>query len=307
MQTRWAKRKRSKMGNLIYRPPFEADSLLVEATCGCSHNCCSFCTMYKDVPFRVLPESQVEDQLRLAAEIRPEADRVFLENGDAFVLGADRLSQIAEAIHRILPRVSTIAMYASVLNIRTKSDEELRELRSFGINELNIGVESGLDEALRRMNKGYTAEEAEYELHRLRNAGIDYSANLILGLAGAGLWRENAEATAELMNKTNPYLIFTGTVHTEPGCRLYDEIENGAFVENTIGGYLDEEECLLHHLTLDYSFFFGLHPSNLVRMQGYLQRDKERFLAELSACRNRHSAELDKKPVRGQEGAILGE
>ena len=136
-------------------------------------------------------------------------------------------------------------MYASIKNIRGKSDEELRRLRSLGINELNIGVESGLDEALSRMNKGYKAEEALTELARLNAAGMDYGANIIFGCAGEGHSRENAEATARLLNETKPYLIFTGTIHADPGCPLYDDMQSGTFRESTFGEYLEEEERFL--------------------------------------------------------------
>lgn len=136
------------------------------------------------------------------------------------MLSTDRLVAIAELIHQKLPNVDTIAMYASIPNIKNKTDAELRQLRSLGINELNIGVESGLDEALKQLNKGYTAAEAEYELLRLRSAGIDYGANVIFGSAGPELRRENAIKTAQLINKTTPYLIFTGTIHADVGCEL---------------------------------------------------------------------------------------
>ena len=188
----------------IYRPPFEARSLLLQVTTGCSHNRCSFCTMYRDEQFRIEPLEQIEEDLEEAGEYVPGVTRVFLENGDPFALSADRLEQIAVMIHEYLPKVETIAMYASIKNVIGKTDEELSRLRMLGINELNIGVESGLDEALTYMNKGYTAEQAVFELKRLRAAGIDHGANIILGCAGAKLRHENAVATAALLNETKP-------------------------------------------------------------------------------------------------------
>ena len=152
----------------IYRPPFEARSLLLQVTVGCSHNKCAFCTMYRDVPFSVEPLSQIEADLKEASRYAPQVTRVFLENGDPFVLSADKLCAIAERIYRYLPKVKTIAMYASILNIKTKTDAELLRLRKLGINELNIGVESGLDTALIRMNKGYSRDQAIYELNGCR-------------------------------------------------------------------------------------------------------------------------------------------
>lgn len=291
--------------DLVYRPPFEAHSLLLQVTRGCSHNKCSFCTMYRAEPFRAEPMEQIEEDLREARERWPHAERVFLENGDPFALSADRLIAIAEMIRRYLPRVQTIAMYASVQNIRNKSDEDLKRLRELGINELNIGVESGLDSALSLMNKGYTGEEALYELKRLKAVGIDWGANIIFGGAGAGHWEENARATAALLNETEPYLIFTGTIHADKGCPLYDQMQSGDFMEPTFGEYLDEEELLLHLLSLDRCLYFGLHPSNVAPMQGILQRDKADMLAEIQNCRKELAGHLNERPRRCGEGAIV--
>ena len=294
-----------KYTGTTYRPPFEAGSLLLQVTTGCSHNKCSFCTMYRDTPFNVEPMEQIRSDLAEAGTFAPGAQRVFLENGDPFALSADRLAEIAEAVHEYLPAVKTIAMYASIQNIRGKTDEELDRLRQLGINELNIGVESGLDEALLLMNKGYDSKEALYELLRLREAGMDYGANIIFGGAGAGSLRENALATAELINRTDPYLIFTGTIHADPGCPLYDDIQSGRFVEPTLGEHIDEEELFLQKLEVEDCLYFGLHPSNVVRMQGWLPRDKEAMLEEVRTTRQRIRSRLDERPVRYGEGAIL--
>ncbi len=290
----------------VYRPPFEAHSLLLQVTVGCSHNRCSFCTMYRDTPFQMETMEQIRQDLEEAAFCRPNTRRVFLENGDAFVLKADRLVQIAELIHEKLPNVETITMYASIKNIRGKTDEELRKLRSLGINELNIGVESGYDPALRYMNKDHTADEAIHELRRMKEAGMDYGLNVILGCAGAGRGPENAAATAELLNRTQPALVFTGTMHSSPGCPLYEDIQSGAFVECTVREYLEEEETLVRALELDNCRWFGLHPSNIVRVDAFLPRDKERLLREIQTTKTGMSeAQLESRPQRFGEGAVL--
>lgn len=289
----------------VYRPPFEANSLLLQVTVGCSHNKCAFCTMYRETPFAACPIEQVEADIDEAAVRWPNATRVFLENGDAFVLSADRLEQIAGMIHARLPKVQTITMYASILNVRTKTDAELRRLRELGINELNIGVESGLDEALTRMNKCYTAAEAKDELLRLRSAGFDYCLNIIFGAAGAALRRENAEATAALLNAAKPFLIFTGTVHADPGCPLYEDMQSGAFAEPTFGEYLEEEALLLNCLTLEDTYFFGVHPSNVLPMRGLLPRDKGAMLDAIQEMRAHLGNRLSERPIRAGEGGIL--
>ena len=294
------------MPEVMFRPPFEAASLLLEVTHGCSHNACAFCTMYRGVPFQLEPMERVEECVRTAAVRRPGVKRVFLEHGDASALSAERLIRIAELIHTYLPRVEMIAMYASIKNIASKSDDDLERLREAGIGDLNVGVESGLDEALRWMNKGYTAAQARHELLRLKRAGIPWGANVILGAAGPALRSENAIATAELLSATQPKLIFNGTLHADPGCPLYEAIKSGAFAESTFGEYFDEEETLIERLELDDCVFFGLHPSNVVTMEGRLPQDKDRLLAELRDERDYLRGRLDRRPVRASEGAIIG-
>ena len=295
-----------KYTGMIFRPPFEARSLLLQVTVGCSHNKCTFCTMYRDLEFEPEELSQIEEDLKEAREFVPDITRVFLENGDTFCLEAARLAQIAEMVHAYLPKVETITMYASVKNIRNKSDDDLKRLRDLGINELNIGVESGLDETLSFLNKGYTAEQAYTELGRLKAAGIDFGANIIFGSAGPGKSEENARATAALLNETKPYLIFTGTIHADEGCPLYDEMKSGRFKECTFGEYLDEEKLFLSLLDLPGCYYFGLHPANVVRMHGFLNRDKEKLLAEVEKMRTALSDRLDERPVRvSGEGGII--
>lgn len=289
----------------IYRPPFEARSLLLQVTVGCSHNKCAFCTMYREIPFSVESLDQIEEDILEAKESYPNITRVFLENGDAFVLSADKLKAITGLIHKHLKKVETIAMYASILNIKSKTDQELRELRALGINELNIGVESGLDEALSYLNKGYDAKTGAEQLLRLNEAGIDFGLNIIFGAYGKEYSRQNAVETAKLINETKPYLIFTGTIHADKGCPLYEDMQSGRFKECTIGEYLDEEELLLNSIDIP-CYYFGLHPSNIMPMHGTLPQDKDALLGALRNARKRFSLEqLASIPKRADEGAII--
>ena len=293
------------MTGIVYRPPYEANSLLLQVTLGCSHNKCTFCYMYPDVQFKVCPMEEVEADIDEATHYCPNVKRVFLEHGDAFVLSAERLLRIADAVHQKLPKVEAIAMYASIQNIKTKTDEELRQLRDAGIHGLDIGVESGLDAALTYMNKGHTAAEAREQLLRLAEAGMDYSFNAILGCGGAELWQENADATADLINAVQPHLLFIGSLHAQPGCRLYQDKRSGAFKECTIGQLLDEQERLIRRLNLKDTYYFGSHPSNLVPMQGRLPDQKQDMIEAVQETREQLRAHLDEFPVRGGEGSIL--
>ena len=142
----------------IFKPPLAEGALTVNVTSGCSYNRCAFCTMYHGEPFRALPLEGARAELAAAKKIYPHVGRVFLEEGDAFSLPAARLAEIARLVHEFYP-AAEIACFASVHNIKAKSHRELAELRALGVNRLNVGVESGLDDVLEFMNKGFTAAE----------------------------------------------------------------------------------------------------------------------------------------------------
>ena len=291
--------------SIRFRPPFEAGSFLLEVTEGCSHNRCSFCTMYRDQQFRILSIDEIEEQLFAAKISADKISRVFLENGDAFALSAEKLSVIAEMVHSYFPKVRTISMYASVKNIIRKSDSELKQLASLGIGDLNIGIESGYDKALKMMEKGYSAKDAEEQLLCLKDAGISFCANIILGAAGSGSSYNNARETAKLLNRTKPYLIFTGTIHADEGCPLYDQMKDGRFEECTFEEYFYEEEVLLNMLELPETYLFGLHPSNVLLVQGKLGTDKDKIMKALYKRRKQLAKKLDQRPVRISEGTII--
>jgi len=290
----------------VYRPPFEASSLLIEVTTGCSHNKCRFCTMYKEVPFCVAPMSQIEEDILEAAKYYSYMERVFLVNADPFVLSAKKLKEITDLIHKHLPKVQSIGMYATILNIGGKSDNELLELRKAGINQLNIGVESGNEKAIRYFNKGYDLETAKTQLKRLKKAGIDYSINIILGALGEGHWEENAIANAAFLNEVQPYLIFTGTLHIDKGSRLEKDYMDGEYIEATIGEILQEEIEMTKRLELDDCIFFGLHPSNVVVASAYLPEQKGELVSYMEKQYLNMSEEKKKmRPTRGSEGGII--
>jgi len=261
-----------------YRPPPEADSVLLQVTVGCAHNQCTFCDMYRDVHFRRIAMDQIEEDLQDARGIYPKAERIFLVNGDAFVLKADSLANIAERIRFYFPECRTITMYASIKDIRSKTDQELSDLKRLGINDLYVGVESGWDRVIARIQKGHTVEEARHQLGRLKNAGINHIANLMLGVAGDGNGVENARRTADFLNNTGPSLIWVGTLAIFEGTELHTEMEQGRFVPASEMEILEEEKELLRNIELDHVRFYGVHPTNAVRVSGILPRDKESMI-----------------------------
>lgn len=293
----------------VYRPPFEANSLLLQVTAGCSHNKCTFCSMYQEVDFQAETIEQIENDLLEARKLYSEVKRVFLVSGDPFCLSGSRLIEIAETINDILPEIETISMYASIRNIASKSDEELKALRRRKVNDLNIGLESGLPAVVRDLNKGFTMDGARMQIRRLKAAGFDYSINIIIGAGGSQRYRENGLASAKIVNAFQPHRIFIATLHLEEDCTLTRQLEEGLFQENTLRENIEEEILFLKHLQLENSNFFGLHPSNAIRLEGQLPADKERMIEELenglsfinSECLDTQNTRL----VKGHEGAVL--
>ncbi|GAA0177656.1 radical SAM protein [Clostridium sediminicola] len=262
----------------VYRHPLEANTLLLQVTSGCSHNKCTFCTMYKDVPFKVDSLEQIESDLIEARQNFRHLNRIFLENADPFVLSAEKLKRIGKLIVKYFPEMETISTYASISNLKNKSVEDLRELKELRFNDLYVGVESGYDDALRFMNKGYSAKDAYEQLKKLNVVGIDFMALLILGVGGKGSSTINTIETAKLMNATNPKMISVIPISIFPGSKLEEKYKAGEFVLPTELEVIEEEKVLIELLDVKNSYFYGLHSNNLVRVSGMLPNDKEKML-----------------------------
>ena len=289
----------------IWRPPYEAESLLLEASAGCTHHRCKFCTLYAELPFRfrLSPLEDVEADLReaqlwagdpmarLAARLQglPEPEkprRVFLTGGNPFALRFERLQAIARLIQTYLPSCESVGCFARVTDIGRKTDTELLELRRLGFENLTIGVETGDDSALAFMDKGYTAKEALRQVRRLDEAGISYSFTYLAGLSGAGRGREGALASTRLFNRTRPRLIGSSMLTVYPESRLYGEIQAGRWQEESELEKLEELKTLIESLEIPVCFA-TLGASNAVHVQGTLPEDRKRMTARLTeACRS---------------------
>lgn len=224
---------------------------------------------------------QIEADLKELRGIFPKSKRIFLVNGDAFVLKTSTLKEIVEKIKHIFPEYQSISMYASIRDIKAKTDHELIELRNIGINDLYVGVESGWNEILEHINKGHSIAEATHQLNRLNRAGIDHIANLMLGVAGIGNGLENAHLTAGFLNQTRPSLIWVCTLAIFEGTELHTEMAQGTFIPATELEILEEEKALINAIELDNVRFYGVHPTNTVRISGRLPQDKQKMIAAI--------------------------
>ena len=262
----------------VFRPPNEASTLLLQVTVGCTHNKCTFCTMYKGTQFSIEHIDQIEKDLQEAKRTYGSLTRIFLINGDAFVLSARKLKEISKKIIQYFPEMETITMYASIRNIKAKTDEELQELRDLRINDLWVGLESGSDEVIKHMNKGYTLKDTNEQLDRLNNAGIRHNGIFMLGAAGSGKGTRNAIDTAKLINKTKHTLVGFMTLGIFDGSELSKEVKQNLFTPATELENLEEEKKLVGLIEVENLPFYAAHSINSVNIDGILPNDKEKMI-----------------------------
>ncbi len=267
-----------KYTGATYRPPIENNSLLLQVTVGCTHNKCTFCTMYRDVNFSIEKIDQIEKDLKQAKQLYGFVKRVFLLNGDAFVLSPTKLKLISAKIIEYFPEVETITMYASIRNIKDKSDNDLVMLREARINDLWIGLESGNSDVINHFNKGYTLDDTYEQLERLNKAKIRHNSIFMIGAAGRGKGIKNAIDTANLVNRTRPQLVGISTLGLFPGSDLEREAEMGFFTPATELEILEEEKKLIELIELENFPFYGNHPTNSASITGVLPQDREKLL-----------------------------
>ena len=268
----------------IWRPPYEASSLLLEVTAGCTHHKCKFCTLYDDIPFkfRMSPLEDIEADLIEAKEQfrlwkQHKIYRTFLTGANPFVLKCERLMTIATMIKKYFPENQTIGCFSRITDISLKTDEELQELRSVGYDGLTIGIESGDDVALKFMNKGYASSDIVEQCKRLDQAGISYSFFYLTSISGAGRGEEGARLTAEVCNKIHPKLVGANMLTIYPQSELYQEIQKGNWKEESEIEKYKELRVLVENLTISTAFA-ALGASNAIPIQGKLPEDRERLL-----------------------------
>ncbi len=265
----------------VYRPPSEAESLILPVTDGCSWNQCAFCEMYSQKSFRPRSEAETLESLRRCGErFGDSVKRVFLADGDAMTLSTRRLATVLEAIRRELPGVRRVSSYCLPRNLRKKSVPELAELRALGLSLVYVGAESGDDEVLTRVEKGESFESSRESLDKLRDAGIKRSVMILNGLGGRSLSRQHALNSAALMNATEPEYLATLVVSFPLGeARFRERFPD--FEPLSVLELMQEMELFLSALELKRTVFRSDHASNWLVLKGTLGADKQRLLEQL--------------------------
>lgn len=265
----------------VYRPPSEAYSLIIQVTYGCSHNRCAFCDMYDDKHFAMRPMEEIREDFEQARRVYRRVERVFLADGDALMRKTDDLVQILGLIYGLFPECQRVTCYASPTSLQIKSEEELRLLREKGLKMVNMGLESGCDAVLERMDKGHTAAQIIAAGQKARRSGLQLSVTAISGLGSRELWREHAVETAQAFNAMNPEYIGLLTLMVEPGTPLEKWVREGSFYVLKPVEVMQEMELFLQHIDSPGSVFRMNHASNYLTLKGTLNQDRERLLQQV--------------------------
>lgn len=276
----------------LFRPPSEGNNLIWQVTIGCSFNRCSFCSMYRSKAFRARSLAEAEADLSTLARIWPEAQRIFLADGDAFSLPTDHLLALCTTARRQLPGVTRISAYATPANLLQKTPEELAALRQAGLSLVYVGIESGDALTLRRITKGASPDGIVAAVIKAREAGIKVSATVILGLAGENDWERHIRGTAEVLNACAPTYVSTLQLHLEEEriddfIARFQRVDRGVFLPRSDQGMLEELEMLIDALQPQRPIIFrSNHVSNALPLAGTLPKDRQRLLADIGAVRN---------------------
>lgn len=250
----------------IYRNPYWPTWPLLEITEGCTHNRCKFCTMYKDVPFKMSPLSQIEEDLKELSRDYPESKTIQLLSANPLALTFEKLEPIFVMINKYLPHIEYIYAATRVTDIKNKTVEELKRLKELGLREISLGVESGDDWTLDRINKGYHAFDIIEQSRKLDEAGIKYWFTFLNGVAGKSHSKEHAINSAKIFSMCHPMLVGTGGLTLFPGTPLLDETNRGEFDPSSEREMIEELKLFVENLNIDC--YFNTHHTSSINLSG---------------------------------------
>ena len=282
----------------VWRPPYESHSQLLQVTSGCTHASCKFCNLYHGTKFRMSPLDEIRQDLEVIQEYQPFARRLFLTGANPFALSYNRLFHLATMFRKYLPRLENIGCFARITDIQPKSVEQLRNLRHLGYYSITIGTESGDDNVLKRMNKGYTSDDIIEQCRKLEEAGIRYNISYLSGLSGYGGCQQNAVRSALIFNRLHPFIVNVVSLTLFPESQLYDEAQKGLFVEASEKERLQELRTLINRLNIRTTILANT-VSNVVPLSGILPNDKATMLRHIDEALNTLKEETMREYRRG--------
>ena len=266
----------------IFRPPSEAGSLLIQATVGCPHNKCTFCSMYKNTRFRVRSVEDIKEDLVTARDYYgPFVESVFFPDGNTIIMKTAQLEEIFRFTRELFPELQRITIYGSARFVNKKGLEELKRLKEAGLTRIHMGMESGDDITLERICKGVTAAEIITAGQKLKETGIEVSEYYMVGIGGRARWKEHAEGSARVLSAINPDYIRLRTFAPEGNTPIMEEIKAGTMQLLSPHEALREIRVLIENLQCQGSMAVSDHISNYWNINGILPRDRDQMLAEI--------------------------
>ncbi|MDD3023764.1 MAG: radical SAM protein, partial [Syntrophomonadaceae bacterium] len=264
----------------VYRPPSESGSLIIQATIGCPHNRCTFCSLYKDSTFRIRPVQDIKEDLLAARNHYGQyIESIFFADGNTIIMKVNQLLEIFEYAHYLFPHLERITLYGSARFVNKKSSEELGQLGKAGLRRVHIGMESGDDITLARINKGTNSAEIISSGMKLKEAGIEVSEYFLVGIGGKERSREHALNSALTLSAFSPDYIRLRTFIPMPATPLFEDYHNDNFQLLTPHEALREVRLLVENLNCDNSQVFSDHINNYWNVQGIIPGDRDKMLA----------------------------
>ncbi len=267
-----------KYEGAIYRPPSEADSLILQVTIGCSHNKCTFCGSFKEKKFRVRSLEEVKEDIEEAKQYARYILKAFIADGDALIIPQKRLVPIVQLIKDSFPRLERIGIYGNTKSILKKSVEELKTLKGLGVGIIYLGVESGDQVTLDKVCKGTTLDKTAEASKRVKDAGIILSVTVLLGLGGVERSRIHAEETGKFLSRIDPDYAGALSVIVVPGTPLAEEVKKGTFVVPDPYMLLEELAAMIKNTDVTHTYFASNHASNYLPVKAWLPEEKEKTL-----------------------------
>lgn len=267
---------------MIIRPPSEAYSLLIQVTVGCSHNKCTFCGTYRQKKFKIKSMERIEKDLQ-EARTYGHIEKLFLCDGDALIIPQSRLEEILLMIKRYLPTLERIGSYANTKSILRKSVDDLKKLKELGLKIIYLGVETGNAELLKKIDKGATCEQMVEAARHIKEAGIELSVTVILGIGGIEKSVEHAMDTARILTNMDPDYVGALTLMLVPQTPLYDEYIAGQFVLPDKIGFIRELYLMIANSNFTDCYFTSNHASNYLPIKARLPGQKEKIMKMISS------------------------
>jgi radical SAM superfamily enzyme YgiQ (UPF0313 family) len=277
------------LSHTLFRPPAEADSLIIRVADSCPWNGCTFCGMYKGVPYKFHGLEKAEREFSKAWKQRPDARRIFLADGDVMHLDFQMLEKMLVSLNEKFKNLARVSVYANGVSILAKTDEELRRLKELKLHTLYMGLESGDNQTLREVNKRESAEEMIEAGCRAQAAGLRMSVMILIGLAGGDRSLEHARNTTKVVNQMQPRLLSALRLVTTPNTPLY----KSGFKMITEHAAVVELHEMIQGLELEQTVFRADHSSNIIPLEARFPKDKTRLLNQLDVLLA--SGQLDTK------------